>query len=166
MVWKPFQQVLSDWQCCSSPCFVADINNRPRGIGTPAGKWLQAACSHQDFTWMRLEEERRAKPSGWYFGKLAFPYQSDPAGSCHSFLSGDYMVLCALEDQQLQQVQLLSWRSVKILLQSCSAGMLPWACSHISIWRNNKGLLSVGLAPSSCSGHQLGDDVLINLRRC
>lgn len=86
MVWKPFQQVLSDWQCCSSPCFVADINNRPRGIGTPAGKWLQAACSHQDFTWMRLEEERRAKPSGWYFVRLAFPYQSDPAGSCHPFL--------------------------------------------------------------------------------
>lgn len=87
----------------------------------------------------------------------------DPATpSC----SGDYMVLCALDDHQLQQVQLLSWKSVKILLQSCSAGMLPRACSHICVWRNNKGLLSVGLAPSSCSGHQLGDYVLINLGRC
>lgn len=54
----------------------------------------------------------------------------DPATpSC----SGDYMVLCALEDQQLQQVQLLSWKSVKILLQSCSAGVLPRACSHICV---------------------------------
>ncbi|XP_009573363.1 PREDICTED: vesicle transport through interaction with t-SNAREs homolog 1A, partial [Fulmarus glacialis] len=37
-------------------------NNRSRGIGSPAGKWLQAAYSHQDFTWMQLEEERKAKP--------------------------------------------------------------------------------------------------------
>lgn len=54
----------------------------------------------------------------------------DPATpSC----SGECMVLCALEDQQLQQVQLLSWKSMKIPLQSCSAVTLPCAFLHICI---------------------------------
>lgn len=54
----------------------------------------------------------------------------DPATpSC----SGDYMVLCALEDQQLQQVQLLSWKSVKY----CSKAAVLGCChglAHTSVF--------------------------------
>lgn len=78
--------MLSDWQWCSVSCFSCWY--QPGGVGSPAGKWLQAAYSHQDVTWMQLEEERKVKPRGWYldFGKLASPYQGHTAGSCHPFL--------------------------------------------------------------------------------
>lgn len=168
MVWKPFQQCFLIDSAVAFYASVAGINSRTRGIGSPAGVWLQAACSHQDFTWMRLEEGRKAKPSGWYldFGKLAFPYESDLVGSCHTFLLwGLHGVVCTRGSAvATSSAAFLEVR--EDTTQSCSAGMLPCACSHICIWRNNKALLSLGLAPSSCCGHRPGDYVLINLERC
>lgn len=65
-----------------------------------------------------------------------FPHRSALLGPCHSLLWGAYGTLCP-RGSAVAKDRLLSWKSMEVLLQSCSARILPCACSHTCVGRTH-----------------------------